>query len=713
MAFNAVTGKDEPPLILVPAADAPAHGGEHTVKLAPPVQDFTDETTGFAGFLSDASASSGKSVLDPETNSAGAAQAAYLAAKEKGAAPPPELMYDGNGDPVPSQYSPTVPGTPAAPAPGYLPDVSKGPVEELVPVQKGNSIVLGSPTEAAAQQLASGGGTAGGFGMGGGGGLGGRIAGRDPWNYGQTPTEQLQHANVYNHMLAQRDFGVAEATNQHALAAQQAEAQANAANEYYQLLQEQKKREAERQMWVSSALDKHEKMANELSAQRIDPDRFFTSKGVAGGIMAGIGMAMSGVADAVLMASGAPGAARFMDRAMGMIDRDIAVQKANIQLKRDAFGAQMGVYAERYKAFGDERVAEASARASIFDWLAVQMKAYQAQAFERTTALAVGQIAEDLSFRADAYKNGIITASEHAYDEAVAKQQAAYWNAMAAAQKKAQDWQDYQRKTLWDSDLEIAKQWGKENGGLIGQMPAGHPLAGMPNMVMQDANGNIVNQLPGNPVVGTGGMNPGNVFGLPPGVKPGSKDADKWEARTVGARINGQEVNIVARSEGHAMKLAPALSEAENYINALKQMKTALKDIHSLDGWKLYEGAFNNAGGGYKQIYNLGAYDLGVQNLVAGSLPSQSLAFVRPEAAAKMIDQQLHNAELIRQTAIASWARQGTVNQIAKATGGSDYSNLGAVKVDDPTTPGSWLGAAAGARFMGGPGAIAGYYLGK
>lgn len=649
------------------------------------------QQTGSGGFA--AVGPDGK-LIDPNTGAPVGQEPVYDNSVSDEAPPAP-------ADPYPASTKPTGPADPNAPVPGSGVLLEPGGMA----FNKASGTFYPRSNEQAAQQLASV--------SGGGGPAFHRITGTDPQNYGQTPTEQMWHGQVYNHMLNQRDFSVAEAANQAQLASQQADVQAQAAAQYSQMLEEQRRREAERQMWVQTALDKHEQMANELSAQQIDPDRFFTSKGVAGGIMAGIGMAMSGVADAVLMASGAPGAARFMDRAMGMIDRDIAVQKANIQLKRDAFGAQMGVYAERYKAFGDERVAEASARASIFDWLAVQMKAYQAQAFERTTAMAVGQIAEDLSFRADAYKNGITIASEHAYDEAVAKQQAAYWNAVAAARKDALDWQKYQRKTLWDNNMEIAKHAGMENGGLIGQMPSGHPLAGMPNMIMQDAQGNIVNQLPGNPVVGTGGMNPGNVFGLPPGVKPGSKDADKWEARTVGARINGQEVNIVARSEGHAMKLAPALSEAENYINALKQMKTALKDIHSLDGWKLYEGAFNNAGGGYKQIYNLGAYDLGVQNLVAGSLPSQSLAFVRPEAAAKMIDQQLHNAELIRQTAIASWARHGTVGQIAQATGGSDYSSLGAVKVDDPTTPGSWLGAAAGARFMGGPGAIAGYYLGK
>lgn len=537
-----------------------------------------------------------------------------------------------------------------------------------------------------------------GGGMGGGGGYGNPLSGVNPSTFGQTPTERQFHGDVYEHMLRQGGFSVMEAANQAAFAEQKAKAEADAALEYAALLDDQRQREKERQAWVNSALDRHEQMANDMARQEIDPDHFFTSKGTAGGIMAGIGMAMAGVGDAMLMASGVSGAARFMERATSLIDRDIAVQKANIQLKRDAFGAQMGVFAERYRAFGDERVAEASARATIFDWLAVQTRAYQARAFDVQSKIAIGQIAEKFQFDADAYRSKIAIASEHAYQDAVAKQQAQIAAARAEEYRRQREWMDYQRKKLFDVAAEGTLHHIKESGGSIGQMPAGSPLAGLPVQMVYGKDGGVIPQLPGNPLPQQGGASGDNP--LPPGVKPGSKEAMAYEERMVGGAINGQRVTLLAHNQAQATKLGVALSESERYTSALKRMKDVIKSgIASPRGYKEYSAAFNAIGGSYKQLYDLGAFDLGVQNLVEGTIPAYRWALVDPKHALKIIDQEIQQAAVIRNTAINTWAAPHSAKMAADLSS-TDTSDIGAVRRDPEADGGTGIIGTA-AKFAG------------
>lgn len=567
-------------------------------------------------------------------------------------------------------------------------------------------------------------------------GLPARIAGKDPTNFGQTPTEQGWHPQVYGHMLNQAAFQTEEAANQADLASKQSAAYADAATKYSALLDEQKQREAERQMWVQSAIDKHEQIANNLARQEIDPDHFFTSKGTAGSIMAGLGMAFSGVGDAILMAAGHQGGGHFMERAMNFVDRDIAVQKANIQLKRDAFGAQMGVYAERYRAFGDERVAEASARATIFDWLGMQAKSYQAQAFESTTKLAVGQIAEQLLFQANQYKNGITIASEHAYEDDAARRIAAYMQQVAAYNAKIQAAREEERKAVRDVQLKMIEKEGIPQGGLhLGVFPAGHPSAGQYGWQMAPKPGESAPYMQGigGPNMGGaqgGGMGAGNII-LPKGIKPGTKEAaeytDKAKARLVGVPMpDGSTVNVAARSEHFASKLGPALMEAQSYADNIQLMMRILDDpkLTATERYTMYNQAFNSAGGSYKAIHQLGAYDLGVQNLVKGSLPSYGDPFggalFNKDTARKKLSMELDQAYKLANRALVVWGDPEVSGALPKfAPAGDVFSKLGAVRADkayasqDMTDPGiNWgkvglAGAAVAAPYLA-PAAIIG-----
>lgn len=556
----------------------------------------------------------------------------------------------------------------------------------------------------------------------GGGGFGHMLASKDPSTYGQTPAQIEYNKKAYDFLGREAQYGTEQQKIAAEAAAKQAEILADGLARSNALREEAERRENERQMWARSAVARHEKAAAELATQKIDPTRFFTANGLGGEIVGALGVAFAGLGDALLMSAGHQGGGGFLRSIERMVDTDIAVQRANIGLKQDALKAQQGVFAERMAIFNDERIAEASAKASVFEWMAGQARVQAATAHSKLEAVKITQLADELTFKAEEFKSRIQIESEKAYDAAIMRQMQAYWAEVARRRKIAED----QAKAEHEAMLKAATN-PEGAGALAGSLgfthyPAGHPLAGQMAILRKDENGRIY-------AAPIGGGGPGGV-----GPRMDEKSL-KMAAQTSTIVVNGKEIPVLTKSEKAAEHLDKIVYEGSNYRNNIEALIKIIKDpnLQWASPWQkkqLYEQAFNAAAGSYKQLYALGAYDAGVQDLVKGSFPSWgSTMLPGGEARAlNVLEAELARSDGILRNAVKSYKMPGTEVPLpesdpmsatswsakAAALGGTPTESASG---NEPSTVGSMAkGAALGAAIVPGvgaiPGAAAGYLFG-
>ena len=113
------------------------------------------------------------------------------------------------------------------------------------------------------------------------------------------------------------------------------------------------KREDARQVHVNGQLAKLQEATDSASRLEVNPDHYFQEKGTFGRIASAIGVAIGG---GIAAANG--GRNIVADQVDNAIQRDIDVQKSNIELKKQNVHAQSNMLVSYREAFGDERLAE-------------------------------------------------------------------------------------------------------------------------------------------------------------------------------------------------------------------------------------------------------------------------------------------------------------------------------------------------------------------
>lgn len=121
-----------------------------------------------------------------------------------------------------------------------------------------------------------------------------------------------------------------------------------------------------RQAKLDGEFKKMDEAANSFAASKIDPDRYWANKTTGDKVVAGIGL---------FLGAFGPNGNRAADVIQAAINRDIEVQKANIDIKKDAFTARSGIYSKMLDTFKDRRAAEEATRIAYLQNTELKIKA--------------------------------------------------------------------------------------------------------------------------------------------------------------------------------------------------------------------------------------------------------------------------------------------------------------------------------------------------
>jgi hypothetical protein len=148
--------------------------------------------------------------------------------------------------------------------------------------------------------------------------------------------------------------------------------------------------ERERLKAADTAESDYRRAVTEFSAREVDPAKWYHDRGTGGTIAAALAMGLG--AFGASLTGGPNTAVQIISDA---INADIDAQKSNIATAGKGLEAQRGLLGEMRARFGDERQAEAAAKAAIFDQAARDAVAMEAQA-EANGAPLLGQRASAL-----------------------------------------------------------------------------------------------------------------------------------------------------------------------------------------------------------------------------------------------------------------------------------------------------------------------------
>lgn len=234
----------------------------------------------------------------------------------------------------------------------------------------------------------------------------------------------------------------------------------NAAEEAEQMQAEAEAREKERLDYVQGQISMHDQQAEELAKQKVDPDHFWKNKGDGAKVGAMVAMFFAGF--------GNKGQAEMlMNGIQRKIDADVDAQKTNIAQGWRGLAEERSIFQQRLGALQDERQAEASAKASYWDGIALTAQAHALETSSDMEKVNAEKLALAAQFKADSYKNDIQKGAEEKFAALEARKAAAA--AAGANELKKQNAED--RKAL----LSIAVKDIEVNGGKLAFSPDGAP----------------------------------------------------------------------------------------------------------------------------------------------------------------------------------------------------------------------------------------------
>lgn len=152
-------------------------------------------------------------------------------------------------------------------------------------------------------------------------------------------------------------------------------------------------REFERQAEISKQEQDYQRISDDIiNNSKIDPNRMWQNMDTGNRIAAGLAIALGSIGG-VMTGQGGNAAMSVIDKA---IDRDIDAQKSALENKRTALSAQGNMLSMMRQRFGDERQAEAAARAASYDLAAMRLRQiatkYQGQEIAAKAKFMEGKI---------------------------------------------------------------------------------------------------------------------------------------------------------------------------------------------------------------------------------------------------------------------------------------------------------------------------------
>ena len=158
---------------------------------------------------------------------------------------------------------------------------------------------------------------------------------------------------------------------QEQLVAQQANAYAMQQEQQAQQ-QGQAAAEAQRQQILSDARARAEQTSNDIANTVIDPNRanVFAGKDMGKKIASSVAIILGGIGQGLLHTSSNV----VLDQMQNAINQDVDAQKANYMIAKDKAAAAHTAFGMAMQQFGDERQAEAAARAGLLDGFGLRLK---------------------------------------------------------------------------------------------------------------------------------------------------------------------------------------------------------------------------------------------------------------------------------------------------------------------------------------------------
>ena len=171
-------------------------------------------------------------------------------------------------------------------------------------------------------------------------------------------------------------------------------------------------------------LSKSQAMLDDLAKQRVDPNRFWANKDTGDRITYAIGGMLGGI----LQGMGRTSTNTFMDHINGLINRDIEMQKSDINSKDQAVRARGVQFEAMRNQFGDEQLADQHMRLQALETTKQRIDAMAARADNPITQARAAQ--------AVAAVDGDIAKTKLSFSEAAAHAASAAASARTAAAQR-------------------------------------------------------------------------------------------------------------------------------------------------------------------------------------------------------------------------------------------------------------------------------------
>lgn len=332
----------------------------------------------------------------------------------------------------------------------------------------------------------------GGGGGGGGSGLGGAPTLAQLQSKFLLPGEQAewerQMAYEQGQVEKQKKLMDLEITSQEAIAAEQL----GATKAYAAAQQKQVEDDAAFQDWHSKEMQALQGESDKAAAMKLDSNRMFRYANTGDAVLAGVAMALGAIGGAMAQTTGATHDNPFVTSLNKAIERDLAQQQVEIEQAKSGVARKEGILSQRYKQYGDMKVAKNAAALDAYKIALVQLNQKAALMGTEAAKLNAEKAGAALQNQIDSK-----SAQHDLYLQAQWKQyQQAQAQAAAAAAWAQQQEAKKRDSKVFDAQLDVAKKRAGDIGGSVAVLDTPKTLANgnvLPagSAVVLDAQGNI------------------------------------------------------------------------------------------------------------------------------------------------------------------------------------------------------------------------------
>lgn len=398
--------------------------------------------------------------------------------------------------------------------------------------------------------------------------------------------------------LMDLEITAAEKTTAEQLGATQAYAAAQA---------KQAEDEAQFQDWHSKEMAQLQADSDKAAAMKLDSNRMFRYQNTGDAVLGGVMMALGAIGGAMAQTTGATHDNPFVTSLNKAIERDLAQQQVEIEQAKSGVARKEGILAQRYKQYGDMKVAKNAAQLDAYKLAMVQINQKAAIMGTESAKVNAEKASAALQYQIDskmAQHDLYLQAQWKQYQQAQAQAAAA---AAYAQQQKAEEERKYWRGVEGD----LLKKDGTK---LVFDKSTGAPIG-----VIDPATGQLVSD-------GGGG---------------GSNGSNKPQPVPLIMGFNAKGEPTYADAKAYNPESATKIKNANEAYEQAKQDVALLKALRKKHGggaiWSPDDQAEADAASGrlilqVKELGKLGALSGPDMKLVEMQVPTDPLA-VKPGAA--------------------------------------------------------------------------------